>query len=324
MAKRDIVVIGGSAGAISVLMRLVARLPEDFPASLFVVVHFPEGSESFLPAILNREGQLPAAPAGDHEPIRPGRIYVAPPGRHMLLANGRVALRRGPGENGFRPAVDPLFRSAARAFGPRVIAVVLSGTLDDGTAGLAHVTENGGIAVVQDPEDAESSGMPESAIRSVRVDYVVPAADLAPLLGRLISEDVPDAPEHARAGALEQEKMPPPVEELPAGEGLTLTCPDCHGVLTEKRDAGVLRYECQVGHVYTVESADAAQADSTERALWAALRALRERIQLTRRLAERSRRHGHQPVAERFESRARRMEADESAISRLLVNSEER
>lgn len=316
MAKRDIVVIGGSAGAIDVLMRLTARLPGDLPASVFVVVHFPQDAESVLPAILNREGELPAAHAGDLEPIRHGRIYVAPPGRHMMVRDGRVTLRRGPGENGFRPAIDPLFRSVAREYRTRVIGVVVSGTLDDGTAGLAAIKREGGLTLVQQPDDAQAPGMPQRAIETVAVDHVVASDEIADLLVRLVAEDVADAP------AIQPGDAPAAMEGT--GAGPPLTCPDCHGVLDEKHEAGVLRYECQVGHAYTVESADAAQANSTERALWAAVRAMRERVELTRRLAQRSRRQGYDNAADRFDLRVKRLEADATALERLVVNPEER
>lgn len=183
---RDVLVIGGSAEAVPALTRLVAALDPQLPAAVFVVVHFPPREESVLPAILNRAGALPAAHAVDREPIRHGRIYVAPPDSHLHFSAGRIELRRTARENGFRPAIDPLFKSAARNFGPRVIAVVLSGALSDGAAGLRDVKESGGIAVVQDPTDAENGGMPTAALERVPVDHVVPLATMGSLLSGLV------------------------------------------------------------------------------------------------------------------------------------------
>src|SRR4051812_13953252 len=160
MAKKDIIVIGASAGGVEALSRLVHSLPADLPAAVFVTVHFPRTSQSVLPRILSRAGSLPAVHPKDGEPIRRGTIYVAPPDQHLLLVNGAVRLVRGPTENGNRPAIDPMFRSAAVAYGDRVIGVVLSGNLDDGTAGLMSITRRGGVGVAQDPEDALFSSMP--------------------------------------------------------------------------------------------------------------------------------------------------------------------
>jgi two-component system chemotaxis response regulator CheB len=188
MPGHDIIVIGFSAGGVDALVRLVQGLPSNLPAALFVVHHFPASAVSVLPSILSRAGALPATHATDREPIECGRIYVAPPDRHLLLNNGRILVTRGPRENGHRPAIDPLFRTAAKAHGSRVIGVLLSGTMDDGTAGLMAIKRSGGMVVVQDPRDALYGGMPASAIEQVEVDHIVPASDLAPLLIRLVNE----------------------------------------------------------------------------------------------------------------------------------------
>src|SRR5436190_7735727 len=195
-AQRDIVVMGASAGGVETLAELVSGLPEEFPAAIFVVLHLLPTAHSVLPEILDRSGTLPAAAAVDDEDIDRGRIYVAPPDRHLLLGPGRVSLTRGPRENGHRPAVDPLFRSAARAYRQRVIAVVLSGSLDDGTAGLRLVKRMGGTTVAQDPDDALYPSMPASAIANNSVDCVAPLAEMAGLLSRLVDSaiDIPDRP----------------------------------------------------------------------------------------------------------------------------------
>jgi len=185
--SRDVVVIGASAGGVAALVELVGGLPPDLPAALFIVVHHPTDAPSKLPRILSRAGSLPAAHATDGERIEPGRIYVAPPDQHLLVRDGFVEVSSGPPEHRLRPAVDPLFRSAAEAYGARVIGVVLTGNLEDGASGLAAIKERGGQAVVQDPANAEYDGMPRSAVEHVAADHVVPLAELAALLTELIT-----------------------------------------------------------------------------------------------------------------------------------------
>ena len=185
MAGRDIVTIGASSGGVEALSALVGGLPADLPAALLVVLHSPEGMPSSLPRILSRSGPLEAAHPEDGDGIENGRIYVAPPGFHMLVEDGVVRLVRGPRENYHRPAADPLFRSAAVARGPGVVGVVLTGARDDGTAGLVAIKRRGGVTVVQDPDDALFRWMPESALRYAEVDHSVPLVKMAPLLARL-------------------------------------------------------------------------------------------------------------------------------------------
>src|SRR5437016_6436818 len=188
MPAHDIIVIGASSGGLRALEQLCGALPADLPAAVFIVWHTHPRSPAMLAPALDRRGPLPAAVAQDGQPIRPGRIYVAPPDQHLLLARDRVRVIRGPRENRFRPAVDPLFRTAARALGPRVIGVVLSGTMDDGTEGLLLIKRHGGVAIVQDPADAEAPDMPASAIRHVPVDHVLPLADIPRMLAKLARE----------------------------------------------------------------------------------------------------------------------------------------
>jgi two-component system chemotaxis response regulator CheB len=188
MPGHDIIVIGFSAGGVEALARLIAALPQDLPAALFVVHHFPAKGVSVLPEILRRSGRLPAFHPKHGQPIEHGRVYIAPPDRHLLIHGNRVHLSRGPRENGYRPAIDSLFRTAARTFGSRVVGVLLSGSLDDGVAGLMDVKRQGGVAVVQDPADALYPGMPRNAIQRVPVDQVVPLHEIAPILTRLAQE----------------------------------------------------------------------------------------------------------------------------------------
>jgi two-component system chemotaxis response regulator CheB len=189
MALHDIVVVGFSAGGIGPMLRFAGGLRADFPGAVFVVHHFPSQAVSALPAILRRTATIPVAQAVDGEPVVPGRIYVAPPDYHLVFETHTVRLTQGPREHGHRPAIDPLFRSAAQAFGPRVAGVILSGTLDDGTAGLLEITAHGGLALVQDPEEADYPGMARSALRTGQVDQVAPALELGILVDRLARDD---------------------------------------------------------------------------------------------------------------------------------------
>jgi two-component system chemotaxis response regulator CheB len=188
MQQRDIIVIGASAGGLEALRMLVAALPPTFPAALFVVVHISPQSPGLLPEILDRAGPLPVLSATDQAPIRGGHIYMAPADQHLLLEPGWMRLTRGPKENRFRPAIDPLFRSAAYAFGPQVIGIVLSGMLDDGMAGLWAIKDRGGLAIVQEPSEAPHPSMPQNALTYVAVDYCLRTTDLATALDALVRE----------------------------------------------------------------------------------------------------------------------------------------
>jgi two-component system chemotaxis response regulator CheB len=326
MPGRDIIVIGFSAGGVEALVRLVSGLPGDLPAALLVVHHFPAESVSTLPSILRRAGELPAFHPRHGQAISPERIYVAPPGRHMLVVDGQIHLTRGPRENGHRPAIDPLFRTAARAYGPRVIGVLLSGGLDDGTAGLVAVKRLGGVAVVQDPEDALYPSMPRSALQRVPVDHVLPAEEIAPLLTRLArngggatggsstmpAEDL-KVRDPAEAGTADIETGPLP------GPPTALTCPDCGGALWELIRGDLARYRCHVGHAYSIDSLVDAQADTVEKALWTALRALEEKAELSRRLAERVGKRGLERLALRYQSALEEAERGSDGIRSLLL-----
>jgi two-component system chemotaxis response regulator CheB len=284
------VVVGASAGGVEALSNLVARLPPELPAPVLVVLHVLATGTSVLPSILARAGALLATSARNGERLQRGHIYVAPPDHHMLVDDGRILLTHGPRENGHRPAVDPLFRSAARTHGARVIAIVLSGTLDDGTAGLRLVQELGGTTVVQDPDDAMYDGMPRSAIDHGVADYVVDVADMAALVCELI--DTPIESQPAPPGPPLEDREPPSLEiaepEELEGEASGLTCPECGGALWERQEGELIRFRCHVGHAYSAESMQAEQAVALEAALWSALRSLEERADLFRRLARRS------------------------------------
>lgn len=291
MPGHDIIVIGASIGGLEALRALLPSLPQDLPAALFVVWHLAPTSLGVLPAVLQAVSPLPIANAQDGEAIRPGRIYVAPPDQHLVLEPGRVRLTRGPKENRFRPAVDPLFRSAAAAYGPRVVGVVLSGALDDGTAGLWAVKDRGGVALVQDPLDALEPSMPHNARQHVSIDQVASAQTLGRMLNDLARMPVAhaDAPPvsdqlHIETRiALEDTALHAGV--LGLGRLSPFTCPECHGTLVEVADGGVQRFRCHTGHAYSVNTLLAEVGQSIEESLWRSIRAIEERELLLRHVA---------------------------------------
>jgi two-component system chemotaxis response regulator CheB len=324
MPDHGIVVVGASAGGVEALADLAASLPDDLDAAVFVVLHLPATGTSALPEILRRHGPLPAAHVKDGETIQPGRIYVAPPDHHVLLRTGHVHLSRGPRENGHRPAIDPLFRSAAREYATRVVGVVLSGALDDGTAGLLAIKSRGGVAVVQKPTDAPYPGMPGNALEHVQVDHVLAAASMGKLLTRLVA-DLPDAPpEPAPADMRLEVEMEgfslKAFEGDHPGEPSGFSCPDCNGVLWEIQTEGLRRYRCRVGHAWSPESLLIQQSEALEAALWLALRSLEERAALSRRLSEPARRRGHSITATRFEEQAAEAQQAARLVRDLLLN----
>ncbi|HEX4497843.1 MAG TPA: chemotaxis protein CheB [Thermoanaerobaculia bacterium] len=322
-AGRDIVVIGASAGGVSALGTVIQALPAGFPAAVFVVLHLPPHSRSALPEILSRHGHLPAVHPEERERIEEGRVYVACPDRHLSVEGRRIHLSRNASENGFRPAIDVLFRTAARAFGPRVVGVVLTGNLDDGTAGLAAVKHCGGLAVVQDPAGADYPSMPESAIANVEVDYVVPLDGIGPLLDRLVREPRPAAgPDFCND--VEEEPNWMGIEdrdtggEGPSGEPSGFTCPECGGALYERPGEKPLHFRCRTGHAYSPESLLARQTDSLEATLWAALRSLEESAALSRRMEKRAREHGNDLSLLRYGKRAEDTEKHAVVLRALL------
>ena len=306
-AKKDIIVIGGSAGSSGVLKRLLADLPVDLPASVFVSTHIPAHAPSLLAEVLSTHAALPVAQAIDGQPIEQGRVYVAAPDRHLLLIDSVVRLGVGPRENMVRPSIDPLFRSAALSYGSRAVGVVLSGLLNDGASGLHAIKAAGGTAVVQHPLDAEADQMPLAALETVDVDHVAPSAGMAALLTTIAGSDA--GPVHAVSDELRLEV------EIAAGARLgsdrlrrlanpsALSCPDCHGVLSEMADSHPLRFRCQIGHAYTAEHL-AANIDEVDEAVRVAMRVMEERVTLVERMAQDARATGRTAVAELYEARA--------------------
>ena len=323
MAERNIIVVGASVGGVEALQRLVGGLPRHFHASIFVVLHLSRQSTSVLPEILTRVGSLPASHPRDGEPIRMGQIYVAPPDHHLLLDEGKVRISRGPKENRHRPAVDPLFRSAARWYGPRVIGVVLTGSLDDGTAGLLAIKKRGGLTMVQDPADAFCGDMPRSAMEVVDVDYVAPVDRIPELLRQLVPVQVAEngtgksARLRKETEIAELKNMDAIEDENRPGVPSQFACPECGGVLWEMNGEEILRFRCRVGHAFTASSLGVEQVEAVEGALWAAMRALEEGASLARRMAEKAGRK-HAGIELRYRERAD-VKMQQAEILRRLI-----
>jgi len=277
-----------------------------------------------LAQILERAGNLPAGQARDGDRIEPGRIYVAPAGFHLTVTRGRMAVTRGAREHGHRPAIDPLFRSAAVAYGRRAIGVILSGSLHDGTVGLREIKRAGGLAIVQDPNDTEWPSMPLSALRHVEVDHTVPASQIGTLLQQVVwmpvrsAASMPDRDENTLKDELRGLTMHEDERDHP-GEPSPYSCPECGGVLWELRDGQLIRFRCRVGHAYTSETLTTEQALTVEHALWSALRALEEHAAVRRRMAERAMLNGNAVTAERYKKRARELDEQAQQVRNLVL-----
>ena len=317
MAKRDIIVIGASAGGYEALKILVSGLPANLPASVFVVWHMaPEIRESVLPYALQKAGKLPAKQAVDGEAIKTGQIYVAPPDFHLLLETDRIRVTKGPKENRFRPAVDPLFRSAAYNFGSRVVGIVLSGALDDGTAGLWTIKYRGGTAIVQDPLDAEFPSMPKSAMREVKVDFCSPVEEIAGILARLVNES---AGENIQIDMNENEKVKIEIG-IAAEDGAyergvfnlgdlsPFTCPDCHGVLLKLKDGKLVRFRCHTGHAFSADSLLTTLTENVEDSIWNAVRVMEENMMLLKHFGNHLAETGQKELSESYFIKAREAE----------------
>ena len=288
----DIIVVGASAGGVEVLRRLVSDLSAELDAAVLIVMHVLPEAESLLPEILDKASGMPALQAENGAPVETGKIYIAPPDRHLMFQNGNLRVVRGPKENRHRPSIDVLFRSAAMTYGPRVVGVVLSGSDDDGTAGLMAIKRHGGLTVVQDPDDSEYSRMPSSAAEAVRPDFVLPIAQIGQVLVDLVE---------GHMGKVEKKTTSKPEDKTLSetaegavtdvkllGTPSAFTCPDCNGTLWELEDGDVLQYRCRVGHTYSPGTMLDAEAEVVERALWAAVRTLEESAAVSRRIAQKS------------------------------------
>jgi two-component system chemotaxis response regulator CheB len=291
MRPRHLVVIGTSSGGLEALCKIVGGLPADFPAAIAVVMHTSPQSPAILHDILARYTQLPSVSPSETESLRAGTIYVAPPDFHLLIEPGRLRLAKGPKEHRFRPAVDPLFRSAAQVFRANTIGVVLTGNLNDGSAGLWAIKELGGVAIVQDPQDAMFPSMPKSALESVSVDYVAPLSDIPPLLVKVTSapereatSEIPERMEDEVKIDKNEDPLQTGVEDL--GDPSMFTCPECHGVLLQLVEGSYFRFRCHTGHAYSAESLLAHIQDQIEIQLWSTIRVMQEGNMLMRTMAD--------------------------------------
>jgi two-component system chemotaxis response regulator CheB len=328
LRSKHIVVIGASAGGLDALRALVSRLPSDFPAPICVVIHTSPQSPALLDQILTRAGHLQATSAKDRQRLSPGTIFVAPPDFHLLVEPGIARTYKGPKENRFRPAIDPLFRTAAQVYGPFAIGVILTGNLDDGTAGLWTIKQLGGVAVVQDPADAMFPSMPASAIAHVRVDYVRPLDEIPDLLLQLVQ-----MPVAAEAGGASPETLEVEVKiakehnaidagVLQIGEPSSFACPECHGVLLQLKEGGRLRFRCHTGHAYSMDSLLAAIGDGIEDSMWNAIRALEEGSLLMSTMAEHVQTSHNGKHADRLRARAEEARRHSEALRKLVSDRE--
>ena len=329
MLSRDIIVIGTSTGGIEALKVLAAALPSDLKASLFIVLHIGANGLGILPQILEYSGPLPASNSRQGEAFQPGHIYVAPPDHHLLLnPSGHVRLSRGPKENRFRPAIDPLFRSAAYAFGPRVIGVVLTGFLDDGTAGLWAIKERGGTAVVQNPEEAIAPSMPRSALQHVPVDHCVTLNEMAPLLAKLARTPIKQKGVSPVPKRLETEvKIATENDALEAGiiqwgEPSLYACPECHGVLLQLKEGTNVRFRCHTGHAYSLEALLAEFTERTEETLWSAIRSMEETSLLMHRMSTQLADHGHAHAAAALEQKVGEVQRRTDLVRQAVMQHE--
>jgi two-component system chemotaxis response regulator CheB len=296
---------------VEALVELVRTLPPTFPHAMLVVLHVSPTGTSMLPAILARACSLPVMSPADGEPLRDGHVYVAPPDAHLVVEGSELRLSQAPRENGHRPAIDPTMRTASAAYGGDTVGIVLSGARDDGTAGLMAIKAGGGTAIVQDPDEALYPAMPLSALAHLTPDAVLPIGAMAKWILQHVphngtTEDGPGMTAEGNPGDLLRPvagaQDDPPRSAV--GEGTRFTCPDCGGVLFERHEGDLERFECSVGHVLSIESLSNAQAESLENALWAAVRALEDRAAMLKRLAGRARGNDHSRSAKSFERRA--------------------
>lgn len=329
MSGHDIIVIGTSAGGLKALGMVLGALPPNLDAALFIVQHLAADKPSLLPQILADVGALPVTHPSDGEPIQSARIYVAPPDHHLLVNQGVMRVVRGPQENRFRPAIDTLFRSAARAYGSRVVGVVLTGYLDDGTVGLQAIKKRGGVAIVQDPSEAEYPSMAKSALRFVNVDYCLPLAEISDLLVRLskepaveekaypVTEEIEVESKIAEQGMNTQEFL----EHVEAiGTRTTYTCPECNGSIWQIGTSDPLRFRCHIGHSFTANVFLSEQTQNLENALWSAVRAMEEKVTFSQQMAERMENYNLLNDAAKYQEHAKGLDQEVALLRGLILN----
>jgi two-component system chemotaxis response regulator CheB len=311
-----IIVIGASAGGVSAVKDVLANLAPNLPSPVFVVIHRPADMASHLEEVLRKTSALPVVRASNRA-IKQGMVYVAPPDRHLIVERGRMKVIRGPKENLYRPAIDALFRSAAFAYRAAVIGVVLTGLLDDGTAGLFYVKRYGGITTVQDPNDAQFKAMPENALAHVQIDHVVPLPDIAPLLTKLVRQPLrywqSKRGDHQHRGMKKR-------DENESVSSTPFTCPECHGPISVIQNGSLVSYRCLVGHAYGATTFVQAQHDRLERTLWMAAGFLRQKALLETRDANAARDAGNQKEAGRLEKLAAETTRQALAVEAILAD----
>ena len=325
MSARDLIVIGTSAGGVEALQVIARGLPGDLPAAVLIVMHSSADGPYLLPDILRKVAALEVAQTVDAATIEHGRVYVAPPDHHLLVEGTRIHLSRGPKENRSRPAIDPLFRTAAVAYGPHVVGVILTGMLDDGTAGLSAVKQRGGTIVVQDPQEALYSSMPDSALQHVGADFVLPLSEIAPLLARLVTQPTKTRESlpvsrliEIESKFVEMEAMS--VKDMDAvGSHAGFSCPECHGPIWRIKDGSLQRYRCHVGHAYTAQSMVAGQIEAQETHLWQALRLMKERVSLILEIRDHTRKAGAQPQAEPYDEEVKRLQKNIALLQEMIA-----
>jgi len=325
MNYKDIIVVGSSYGGLEALKALAGDLPADFPASIFIVQHIASDSPGMVAKIITNAGPLPASFPSDYHKIYQGHLYVAPPDHHLLVEDGFIRVTRGPKENRFRPAIDALFRSAAYIYGPRVVGVVLTGMLDDGTAGLWAIKYRGGTTIVQNPEEARASSMPQSALQNVDVDYCVPLKEIAPLLVQLAQTPTAAEGDYPMSESMKVE-VSIAKEKTAIERGIQdlfepsfYTCPECHGVLLQIKEGESFRFRCHTGHAYSAGSLLKEGEEEIEDSLWAAIRSLEERIMLLEQLAENLTTHNKNGGDEILIKKAREAERKADQIRQILL-----
>lgn len=324
MTNRDIIAIGGSLGAVDAVRQLCRDLPPDLAAAMFIVIHVGAGGNNLLAEIFDAGSPVSISTAVDGEPLRRGHAYVAPADHHLLVIDDHVRLGRGPRENMARPAIDPLFRSVGISFGPRTIAVVLTGLLNDGAAGLADVKRCGGITVVQNPTDALAPDMPWGALSATDIDYRAPLSGMASLLVQLAGEkagpavdipaDIKTEVEIALGRRADSEVLAGFANPVP------LSCPACGGVLSQVKRPP-LRFRCQVGHSYTAEALATEKESTVDEAIRVALRIMEERVVLTEKMADEARQSGRAAAADSYEQRIAESRAYADILRRAIEDS---
>jgi two-component system chemotaxis response regulator CheB len=325
MAGHDIIVVGASAGGVEALLKLVVQFPDNLSATVFVAQHVSATARGMLAQILDRAGPLPAMLAQDGEVFKQAHIYIAPPDHHLLLKEGCLQVTRGLRENRVRPAIDPLFRSAAVTYGARVVGIILSGLQDDGAAGLLAVKRCGGVAMVQAPSDALFPEMPQNALRHVQADHCLPVSKMGAVLYQLTQEAIAEIPPIPRDIVAEVQIAESPREAINRDEELgtlaPVTCPECGGPLWELHNDSLQRYRCRLGHAFTATNLLEGQSEAIETALWTAVRTMEERAHILTQLAHGRQEHGQGKLAERYATQAEELITYAKHLRQILLNS---